>query len=245
MRFEMLIAMLAGVLASGMVLAQGKGGPPSAAPKGSPMSSPPPSGTPAPVTSAPPPSSIPISAPSLAPSAAASTSMPGSTASSSAAPATGAGTQIGDQAPRLDSTSGLPSAPAGAGAPRDPVTRELGVALRHTSNLRRELTEGRAEGSRAAQLIQEIGEALLGARKASNAKDQPGNDEAWETPRAQAQRLLEDVGRGRQELIHLPESSKAQATRQVLENVGAMQSKIVEASRKRHQIAQSSVRNAR
>jgi hypothetical protein len=222
MRSDLLIGMLSAMLVSGSALAQPKGGPP---PKSGPMSSPPP------------PLSVSAPATSVAPSTGTATTATSGAASSSA--------QSSGQAPRVESASGLPSAPFGPGAPLDPVTKELNVALRHASSLRREISEGRSEGKGAQHLIEQIAKSLLGAHAASTAKERTGDDDAWNTPRAEAHRLLEDVARRRHDLAKLPASSKEQASRQLLESVGAMQRKIVEASRKRHEMAMNSVRNVR
>jgi hypothetical protein len=224
MRSELLMGMLAALLVSGSALGQPKGGPPA---KSGPMSSPTPL-----------PSSVPAPATSVAPSTGAATTATSGTAS-------GPGAQGGGPAPRAESSSALPSAPSGPGAPLDPVTKELNVALRHASSLRREISEGRSEGKAAEQLIEQIAKSLLAAHAASTGKDRTGDDDAWSTPRAEAQRLLEDVARRRHDLAKLPASSKEQASRQLLESVGAMQRKIVEASRKRHEMAMNSVRNVR
>ena len=144
--------------------------------------------------------------------------------------------------PSLSST--FPSARPASPALSDPIGRQLNVAFGLAGGLRKEAAEGRVDGERAGQLIEQLHKTLLGARDNATAKDRTPADEVWTRPQSEALALLEEVRRLRIEAAKMqPSGAQFRALQEAADKTSRMFDKLSEASRKRHETAANAVRN--
>jgi hypothetical protein len=138
--------------------------------------------------------------------------------------------------------TGKPASPALS----DPVGRQLNVALGLAGALRKEASEGRAGESRTTELLEALQKTLLGARERSVVQDRKPGDEVWTQPQAEAQALVDEAVRLRSEALKLPPAeteAKLRALQEATGLFGRAFDKLSEASRKRHETTQNSIRN--
>ena len=141
----------------------------------------------------------------------------------------------------------FPTARPASPALSDPIARQLNLALGLAGALRKEASEGRAGGERASQLLEQLNRYLIGARDKSQVQDREAADEVWTQPRNEALKLSEEARALITQLQALPKDAPLQF--RLLQELGdkltRLHEKVAEASRKRHEVAQNSIRNVK
>jgi hypothetical protein len=158
------------------------------------------------------------------------------------APTVNAPAIVPPPAPNLSNS--FPASRPASPALSDPVGRQLNVALGLAGGLRREMSEGRAGGERAGQLMEQLHKTLIGVRDNAAAQDRTPADEVWSRPQSEALALLEEVRQLRAEAMKTqPSGPQLRALQEATDKASRMFDKLSEASRKRHETAASSIRN--